>query len=90
MNRKKLAKLTIFVMKIIFGVLDTVTPNINNSITGKTYCPIEKKETLTIDWVRLISSFVFFVVLVLNFFGFTDIAQQIKLIIETLFIKLRG
>ena len=46
MNRKKLAKLTIFVTKIIFGVLDTVTPNINNSITGKTYCPIEKKETL--------------------------------------------
>ena len=90
MKKRNLAKLTIFVMKIIFGVLDTVTPNINNSITGKTYCPIEKKDKLTIDWVRLISSFVFFVILVLNFFGFTDIANQIKLIIETLFIKLRG
>ena len=90
MKKRNLAKLTIFVMKIIFGILDTVTPNINNSITGKTYCPIEKKDKLNIDYVRLISSFIFFVILVLNFFGFTDIAKQIKFIIETIYIKLRG
>jgi len=90
MNKKRLAKLTIFVMKIVFGIFDTITPNINNSITGKNYCPVTKKETLSIDWVRLISSFIFFVILVLNFFGFTDIAQQMKLIIENIFIKLRG
>lgn len=88
--RKKLAKLTIFAMKIAFGVLDTIAPNVQNSIEAKNYCPVEKKQHYQIDYVRLISSFIVFVILVLNFFGYTDLAKQIEHIINTLFVKLRG
>lgn len=88
--KRKLAKITIFLLKVFSGIMDTIAPNINNSIETLPKCPITKKNSFKIDYTRLITSFVVFIILVLNFFGYTDIAKQLKYFFENIAIRLRG
>ena len=76
--KRPIVKLTLFVLRVLMGVSDTVLPNIQNSIKNAGKCPVTKKNEYKLDWVRLITAFITFVILVLNFLGYTDIAGFIS------------
>jgi len=66
-------------LRIISGLLDTVLPNVQKSIDNKKeYNPKTNKQDLNIDWIRLISSFIVFILLLLNLIGFIDAKEFIK------------
>jgi hypothetical protein len=75
---KKLAKITLLIMRIFQGFADTALPNVKASIKDIKRCPVTGKNEYNIDWVRLISSFATFTVLILNFLGYTNLADIIK------------
>lgn len=83
MNTKKIYLL---LNKVVMGLLDTILPNIKNSIKGNEFNPKTNKQDLSIDWVRLISSFIVFILLLLNLIGFIDL----KLIFSNVFNELQG
>lgn len=72
MNTKKIYLL---LHKVIMGMLDTILPNLKNSIKGNEYNPTKNKQDLSIDWTRLISSFIVFILLLLNLIGLIDFKQ---------------
>lgn len=65
-------------MRIGAGFADATLPNVKNSVKDISKCPITKKNEYKLDYVRLITAFVTFVILILNFLGFTDIAAAIS------------
>lgn len=69
---------------MIQGLFDTILPNINNSLKDGEFNPVTNKQETKIDWIRLLSSFVVFILLVLNFFGFVDIVTFMKILIHDL------
>ena len=83
MNTKKIYYI---LNKIVMGFLDTILPNIKNSIKGNEYNPKTNKQDLSIDWVRLISSFIVFILLLLNLMGLIDF----KLIFGNVFNELQS
>ena len=79
--KKKVAKT---ILKVIKGIFDTVAPNINPSIAEKEFDAIENKTKTKVDWVRIISAFITFTLLLLNFFGQINITNFIKTLIREL------
>lgn len=75
---KILAKLTLLLLRICSGIADATLPNVKNSIKDIGRCPVTKKNEYKMDWIRLITSFITFIILVLNFFGLTDIAEFLR------------
>ena len=66
------------------GVMDSILPNIKNSIIGKEYNPQKNKNQIQIDWIRLIASAIAFIILVLNLLGLIDITEFIKAVLNEL------
>jgi hypothetical protein len=79
--KKKLAKI---ILKVFKGVFDTVAPNIKPSLDQTEYDVIKNKQKTNVDWVRIISAFITFALLVLNFFGQINITNFIKALIHEL------
>ena len=79
--KKTLFKL---IMRLIGGMLDTITPNIQNSLKEKEFNPKTNKQQIKIDWVRLSSSFIVFILLLLNFLHLIDISEVIKNVLNEL------
>jgi hypothetical protein len=79
--KKKLAKT---ILKVIKGIFDTVAPNITPSLAEKEFDALENKTKTKVDWVRIISSFITFALLVLNFFGQINITNFIKTLVREL------
>ena len=77
-------KAKILLTKILMGLMDSILPNIKNSIIGKEYNPKKNKNEIQIDWIRLTSSAIAFIILVLNLLGFIDITEFIKAVIHEL------
>jgi hypothetical protein len=77
-------KIYLFLLRIVSGMLDSVLPNVNNSLKGKEFNPVKNKTDLKIDWVRLISSFIVFILLLLNLIGFIDAKEFIKHVLNEL------
>jgi hypothetical protein len=73
-----LVKLTLLLLRIASGFADATLPNIKNSVKDISKCPITKKNEYKLDWIRLITACITFVILVLNFLGYTDIAGFIS------------
>jgi hypothetical protein len=71
-------KITLFLLRIGAGFADATLPNVKNSVKDISKCPVTKKNEYKLDWVRLITAFITFVILVLNFLGYTDIAGSIS------------
>ena len=71
-------KLTLLLMRIASGIADATLPNVKNSVKDISKCPITKKNEYKLDYVRLITAFITFIILVLNFLGYTDIAKFIQ------------
>ena len=71
-------------MRIISGVMDTITPNLQNSLKDKEFNPKTQQQQTKIDWVRLSSSFIVFVLLLLNFLHLIDITEVIKNVLNEL------
>ncbi|NBX19360.1 MAG: hypothetical protein EBR08_01350 [Bacteroidia bacterium] len=73
---KKLpVKITLFLFRVLMGIIDTVMPNVKASIRDNGRCPITKKNEFKIDWTRLISAAITFLFLVLHFFGLISVEQ---------------
>jgi len=79
--KKKLAKI---ILKVFKGIFDTVAPNIKPSLDKTEYDVIKNKQKTNVDWVRIISAFITFALLVLNFFGQINITNFIKALIHEL------
>jgi len=79
--KKKLAKV---ILKVIKGMFDTIAPNITPSMSEKEFNALENKTQTKVDWVRIISAFITFTLLVLNFFGQINITNFIKTLIREL------
>lgn len=79
--KKKVAKT---ILKVIKGIFDTVAPNITPSMAEKEFDAIENKTKTKVDWVRIISAFITFTLLLLNFFGQINITNFIKTLIREL------
>jgi hypothetical protein len=79
--KKKLAKI---ILKVFKGIFDTVAPNIKPSMAEKEFDAVENKTKTKVDWIRIISAFITFVLLVLNFFGQINITNFIKALIREL------
>lgn len=79
--KKKIAKT---ILKVIKGIFDTVAPNITPSMAEKEFDAIENKTKTKVDWVRIISAFITFALLVLNFFGQINITNFIKTLVREL------
>jgi len=77
-------KIYLLLMRVVTGMLDSVLPNIQNSIKGKEFNPVKNKTDVKIDWVRLISSFIVFILLLLNLIGFIDAKEIIKHVLNEL------
>jgi uncharacterized membrane protein len=77
-------KIYLILLKIVSGMLDTVLPNMKNSIKGKEYNPNKNKTEVSIDWVRLISSFIVFILLLLNLIGLIDVKEIFKHVFDEL------
>jgi len=77
-------KAKILLTKILMGVMDSILPNIKNSIIGKEYNPQKNKNQIQIDWIRLIASAIAFIILVLNLLGLIDITEFIKAVLNEL------
>ena len=73
-----LAKLTLILMRIASGIADATLPNVKNSVKDINKCPITKKNEYKLDYVRLITAFITFIILILNFLGYTDIAATLS------------
>lgn len=71
-------------IKMIMGFLDAVLPNIKNSISEGGFDPVSNKQETKVDFIRLISSAIVFILLVLNFFGFIDIVTFVRQLIYDL------
>jgi len=71
-------------MRVVTGMLDTVLPNIKNSVKGMEYNLTTKKYDKDIDWIRLISSFIVFILLLLNLIGLIDIKEVVKHVLNEL------
>lgn len=72
------AKITLFLMRVAMGIADSTLPNVKASVKDVSRCPVTKKNVYKLDYVRLITAFITFIILVLNFFGYTDIAAFIS------------
>lgn len=72
------------IMRIVSGVIDTITPNIQNSLKDKEFNPKTNKQHTKIDWVRLSSSFIVFILLLLNFLHLIDITEVLKAVTHEL------
>lgn len=70
--------------KVIKGTLDTTLPNIEKSTKNTEYDPGLNKQVTKVDWVRLISAAITFIILLLNLFGQIDIVNFIKNLIHEL------
>lgn len=70
-------------MRVIMGVMDTVLPNVKNSIKDQGICPVTKKQEIKIDWPRFLAAAITFILLILNFFGLIDL-KTIQKITQTL------
>lgn len=71
------------IIKVLKGIFDAIAPNIKASLKETEYDPKLGMQKTKVDWVRIISAGVTFILLVLNFFGLVDIVNFIKnLIIE--------
>jgi hypothetical protein len=79
--KKKLAKI---ILKVFKGIFDTVAPNIKPSMAEKEFDAVENKSKTKVDWIRIISAFITFALLVLNFFGQINITNFIKSLIREL------
>jgi hypothetical protein len=79
--KKKLAKI---ILKVFKGIFDTVAPNIKPSMAEKEFDSLENKTKTKVDWIRIISAFITFALLVLNFFGQINITNFIKALIREL------
>jgi hypothetical protein len=79
--KKKLSKV---ILKVIKGMFDTIAPNITPSMSEKEFNALENKTQTKVDWVRIISAFITFALLVLNFFGQINITNFIKTLIREL------
>jgi hypothetical protein len=79
--KKKLAKV---ILKVIKGMFDTIAPNITPSMSEKEFNALENKTQTKVDWIRIISAFITFTLLVLNFFGQINITNFIKTLIREL------
>jgi len=79
--KKKLAKV---ILKVIKGMFDTIAPNITPSMSEKEFNALENKTQTKVDWIRIISAFITFTLLVLNFFGQINITNFIKILIREL------
>jgi len=79
--KKKLAKI---ILKVFKGIFDTVAPNIKPSMAEKEFDAVENKTKTKVDWIRIISAFITFALLVLNFFGQINITNFIKALIREL------
>ena len=77
-------KIYLLLMRVVTGMLDSILPNMQNSIKGKEFNPIKNKTDLKIDWIRLISSFIVFVLLLLNLIGFIDAKEIVKNVLNEL------
>jgi hypothetical protein len=75
---KLFVKITLLLIRVLSGIADATLPNVKNSIKDITKCPVTKKNEYKLDWIRLITSFITFIILVLNFFGLTDIAEFLR------------
>lgn len=71
-------------LRILQGVFDAIAPNVKNSIKGKEFDPHTNKPKVQIDWLRLLSAGIMFILLVLNFFGLIDAKEVIKYIYNEL------
>lgn len=71
-------------MRIIGGIMDTVTPNFQNSLKDKEFNPKTQKQQIKIDWVRLTSSVIVFILLLLNFLHLIDINEVLKAVTHEL------
>ena len=79
--KKKIFKI---IGKIIKGTLDTTLPNIEKSTKNTEFDPGLNKQVTKVDWVRLISAAITFIILLLNLFGQIDIVNFIKNLINEL------
>jgi len=79
--KKKLAKT---ILKVIKGMFDTIAPNITPSMSEKEFNALENKTQTKVDWIRIISAFITFTLLVLNFFGQINITNFIKTLVREL------
>jgi len=79
--KKKLAKV---ILKVIKGMFDTIAPNITPSMSEKEFNALENKTQTKVDWIRIISAFITFTLLVLNFFGQINITNFIKTLVREL------
>jgi hypothetical protein len=79
--KKKLAKV---ILKVIKGMFDTIAPNITPSMSEKEFNALENKTQTKVDYIRIISAFITFTLLVLNFFGQINITNFIKTLIREL------
>lgn len=73
--KRQIVKLTLFVIRVLMGVIDAVIPNIQNSIKSNGKCPVTKKNEWKIDYARLGAAALTFLFLVLNFFGLITVEQ---------------
>ena len=73
--KRPIVKLTLFVLRVLMGVSDTVLPNIQNSIKNAGKCPVTKKNEVKIDWPRFSAAAITFLFLILNFFGLITVEQ---------------
>lgn len=70
MKRRYFVKITLFFSSIILGVCDAIFPNITNSIINVRFCPIKNKNEYEINYLRLLSCFIAFTLLILHFTKF--------------------
>lgn len=88
MIKKKLFRGVFRVIKGIGkGVLDTVLPNVANTIKMKEPEFPDKKEKIEIDFPRLITAVTIWLLLILVFFGKIKSSDVLELITKFLLIK---
>lgn len=69
-----------FIKNFVGGLLDTVLPNLDNSIKTVESKFLSEEDKLHVNYVRLFTSLATFVFLVLNLFKIITIEDLIKLI----------
>jgi hypothetical protein len=81
--KKTIVKIILFTMRVIMGVMDTVLPNVKNSVKDQGLCPVTKKPEIKVDWPRFLAAAITFILLILNFLGLIDL-KTIQEITQTL------
>lgn len=79
--KRKIFKL---IGKVIKGTIDATLPNIEKSTKNTEFDPVTNKQVTKVDWVRLVSAAITFIILLLNLFGQIDIVNFIKNLINEL------